>query len=178
MAQGSTLAFMALFDKYWLPLVRNACKVLKRKEVAHNLVCDVFADLWSKRASLVVEHVASYLHTAVKCRVIRYIQQERIPLCELDFVGDFETAQPVEAVLNFHEIDTLLKRAVTALPTPCRLVFTMSRFDYLSNTEIARKLSLPLNTVEHHLAQAIGLLRPALRNAFLLFVLWSGAVFF
>ena len=165
------MAFSQLFDKYWKSLSNAAYKVLKDRDAAHDIVQEIFIDLWSKRKSLSIDHVSSYLHTAVKYRVINYIQKHEIPMLSLDFVDGFRNLNTTEELLNLKELDRLLKQSVNELPEQCRKIFCMSRFDYMSNKEIASRLNLSIRTVENHIAHAIRLLRPKVNNTALLLLL-------
>ena len=166
-AKGNQLAFTQLFDKYWKSLSSTACKVLKDRDAAHDIVQEIFVDLWLKRENLSVEHVSSYLHTAVRYRVINHIQKHRVSMTDLDFVDEFKSLNTTEEFLNLRELHEVLKQSVSELPPQCSKVFRMSRFDYLSNKEIADKLGLSVRTVENHIAQAIRLLRPKIKKTIL-----------
>ena len=170
-AQGNELAFSQLFDKYWKSLSNAAYKVLKDREAAHDIVQEIFVDLWSKRASLSVEYVSAYLHTAVKYRVINYIQKHEVPMLSLDFVDGFKNLNPTEELINLQELDEQLGQLINELPEQCGKVFRMSRFDYMSNKEIAQQLNLSVRTVENHIAHAIRLLRPKVNSALLILLL-------
>lgn len=169
-AEGKEAAFGQLFDKYWKPLAHAAYKVLKDREASHDIVQDIFIDFWSKRASLSVEHVSSYLHTAVRYRVINYIQKHKVPMQHLDFVDEFHAQHTTDELLNMREVNEILNEAINELPTQCKKVFKMSRFDNMSHKEIASQLNLSVRTVENHIAQAIRLLRPKMRD--IMWMLW------
>ena len=170
-AKGNELAFSQLFDKYWKSLANTAFKILKDREVAHDLVQEIFVDLWVKRKSLSVEHVSSYLHTAAKYKVINHIQKHKVSMVELDFVDDFKTLNTTEELLNVKELDEVLKKSISDLPSQCSKIFRMSRFDHMSNKEIANVLGLSVRTVENHIAHAIRVLKPKVKDTVLLLVL-------
>lgn len=166
-AKGNELAFTHLFDKYWKALSNTAFKVLKDRDASHDIVQDLFIDLWTKRDSLSVEHVSSYLHTAVKYRVINYIQKHKVPMAELDFAEDFKALNTTDEFINLKELDELLKKSISELPPRCAEIFRMSRFDYMSNKEIASSLKISVRTVENHIALAIRILKPKVNNTVL-----------
>lgn len=163
-ANSNEIAFSRLFDKYWKTLVNAAYKVLKDREAAHDVVQELFVKLWQQRASLQVDNVSAYLHTAVKYRVINFIQKHKIPMLQLDFVDEFKNLNSTEELINYRELNQLLQESVDRLPEQCGKVFRMSRFDYLSNQEIAQKLNLSVRTVENHIAHALRLLKPKLKK--------------
>lgn len=149
-----------------------AFKVLNDKAAAEDIVQDIFLDLWRKRHELSIENTSSYLFSAVKYRVLNYIRKNKVPMTDLDFVDKFNTLNSTEEFIDFKELRQTLDDAISDLPDQCRKVFTMSRFDHMSNKEIAEKLNLSLRTVENHISLALRKLRPKLKDSlYLLFIM-------
>tara|TARA_B100000965_G_scaffold380881_1_gene377831 strand:- start:53 stop:571 length:519 start_codon:yes stop_codon:yes gene_type:complete len=75
---------------------------------------------------------------------------------EATVVDGVPCPQPdAEAVTLGREKMRLLMTAVDDLPPRCREVFLMSRFDGLSNGEIAEHLGISRNAVEKHIIKAM-----------------------
>ncbi len=49
-------------------------------------------------------------------------------------------------------------RTINSLPSKCGEVFRLSRFDGLSNEDIARQLGISIDTVKYHIKHALMLL--------------------
>ncbi|MBK6947649.1 MAG: sigma-70 family RNA polymerase sigma factor [Haliscomenobacter sp.] len=55
-----------------------------------------------------------------------------------------------------------IDQAVDNLPPRCRMVFVLSRFEELSNAEIAGKLGISVKTVENQMTKALKQLKETL----------------
>lgn len=143
-------------------MVDNAIKILKDKEAALDVVQEVFIELWKKRQVLHVDHIKPYLYQSVKHKVIDYIRKQRIPLTDLDYVDQFVSGSFTEDWLAQKELQSIVEQTIQQLPDQCRLVFKLSRFDELTNKEIAEQLNISVRTVENHISKALKYLRPRL----------------
>ena len=73
------------------------------------------------------------------------------------------------------EYDSLLElaeQAIEKLPDKRKLVFKLSRYDGLSNKEIAGQLHLSKRTIENHIQQALKSLREQLGKELLFAILF------
>ena len=51
---------------------------------------------------------------------------------------------------------------ISELPERCRIVFSLSRFEHLSNQQIADELAISIKTVENQMTKALRILREKL----------------
>ena len=65
----------------------------------------------------------------------------------------------VDDWMSFAETNTLIQNNIEALPPQRKTIFKMSRYDHMSNIEIAVKLNLSVRTVEKHIELALKDLR-------------------
>jgi RNA polymerase sigma-70 factor (ECF subfamily) len=61
--------------------------------------------------------------------------------------------------LNFMETSKIIRMNIDALPPQRKAIFMMSRYEHMSNIEIAVKLNLSVSTVEKHMELALKDLR-------------------
>ena len=61
-----------------------------------------------------------------------------------------------------NELVILLHQEIEKLPTQCKKIFKLNRFEHLKYKEIAVLLRLSERTVENHIANALRVLRKAL----------------
>ena len=67
-------AFKEIYTRYWRQLYKSAYAKTRSHDVAEEIVQNIFVTLWEKRTNSSIEHLESYLQTAVKYRVINYFK--------------------------------------------------------------------------------------------------------
>jgi RNA polymerase sigma-70 factor, ECF subfamily len=161
---GDEAAFEALFRAFAPGLCALAARYTASRAVAEELVQDLFLDLWTRRAHLVVDRsLASYLQAAMRNRALNHLRHDRrlVAPREEDRIGDADPSAPGESEL----LDALeLQDAIEHLPARCRLIFTLSRRQDMSYGEIAASLGLSIKTVETQMGRALKSLRERLRH--------------
>ena len=164
--QGDERAFAALYKRYWKKLFVIACNRLDRPEDAEEIVQDIFASLWRRRA--VLKHdldVAVYLAVSVKYRVIKTMGKECLKRRYIDsLVAQDRIDDSTQEWLAFDELREQLSVYVAQLPEKCRLVFQLSRDKGFSQKQIANELGISEKTVEAHLGKAFKTLRAKLTS--------------
>lgn len=74
---GDRKAFESIYKKYWPLLLDSAYKRVKSREVAEEIIQDLFTYLWCKREEIQITHSFScYIHTALKYRIFNFIRKE------------------------------------------------------------------------------------------------------
>jgi RNA polymerase sigma-70 factor (ECF subfamily) len=169
---GHDEAFDCLYYRYRNKLVSIAYNRLKSKEIAEELVQDVFADVWQKRFRLQLRNkLSSYLCTAIKYAALDYIRAQKTKdkyIAEMLKTSDATTSS-IEG-LYVDELDYHLNKSIDALPEKCREVFILSRFEDNSVREISEKLNISPETAKYHIAHALKRLRVSLKHIYNFFL--------
>lgn len=152
-------AFGVFFTRYHAPLVTFALPYVKARELAEEVVADVFLKLWNKRALLpAIQSINSYMYVAVKNQALNYrLRAENQPTLTLE---DVPAAHPVdhltpERTLLTQELQADITRAVNALPPQCQAIFRLVREDGLKYKEVADIMGLAPKTVEVQMGIAL-----------------------
>jgi RNA polymerase sigma-70 factor (ECF subfamily) len=91
---------------------------------------------------------------------INYLRSAQTKNVGLGPQQDLHLQDPtVDDWMSFAETNTLIQNNIEALPPQRRTIFKMSRYDHMSNIEIAVKLNLSVRTVEKHIELALKDLR-------------------
>lgn len=157
-------AFQLLFKKMYAPLCQFCIKFVQVREVAEELVSDVFFTIWKNRHRIIVASPKAYLFTAVRNRGYDHLRKvKRSVWCDLEEATHIaaETVDSQDMMIH-HELSNQIDRSIARLPRQCRLIFEMSRDHGLKYREIATMLNISVKTVETQMGRALKHLRQSL----------------
>jgi RNA polymerase sigma-70 factor (ECF subfamily) len=147
-----------------VPLCRYALKLVNDKAVAEDVVQECFAYLWENWSRLAqTDSLKYYLFKSVKNGSLNYLKakfvQSKDPFpCE--FNEKISDRQPsAQELMEVHDLEAILEKALLHLPERCRTIFVLKRFDEKSNKEIAGLLGISVKTVEAQMTIALARLR-------------------
>lgn len=155
-------AFAEIYDRYKGLLYIHAFHKLRNEEEADDIVHDLFAALWDKRAGLEISgFLSGYLYTAIRNRIFKLIAKKNNAQTYISSIttsinaGDCIT----DHLVRQNMLAELIEKEVAALPAKMRAVFEMSRKANLSHREIAEQLDITEETVKKHIHHALKQLR-------------------
>lgn len=163
--QGREEDLERIFNRYYRYLVVTAYQLLHDDDRAQDQVQELFFSLWTKREQLKVEgRLKAYLRKAVVNRCIDEIRREkrRGSASEEALPYQVSSLASADSQIEASELQQHINTAVDALPNRCRAIFALSRFQQLSNKEIAAQLGITVKTVENQMTKALRHLRQAL----------------
>ena len=148
--------FEECFRNNYKPLVLYAWKLVKRQDIAEDIVQQVFMNVWEKIERMDVEKgVVSYLFQSTRNRCLNHLKSSyQSGTVHVDVPSD-ERSVPAERTLEEKELSIRIKTAVNELPEKCRQVFLLSREGQFSYKEIACLLDISVKTVENQIGKAL-----------------------
>ena len=152
-------AFNELYFRYWEKMYRSAFNVVLDDAATKDIIQDIFLSLWRKRHTQQIKNLSPYLFQSVKFRVAKYLKKNRLTQYHEDELAHISPTNVTEEEINFKELNGRLHLAINQLPVKRKEVFWLSRFEQLSNKEIAEKLNLSPRTVEWHISNALKQIR-------------------
>ncbi|SDM70401.1 RNA polymerase sigma-70 factor [Siphonobacter aquaeclarae] len=174
-AKDPRKGYELLYRRYHKVLCSHAVRYVYSREVAEDLVADVFLSLWrSQSFETVLGSYRAYLFSAVRKRAYTHLQDEfrRSGLTsDLDEEVSLTDDDP-QRILQFTELAVQLENGIRSLPPQCQRVFLMSRFEGRKHREIAEELQLSIKTVEAHLQKALVHLRKIVQNGLVVMLFW------
>lgn len=170
--QDNRAAFDALYFRYWESLYRAAYRVLRDEASAKDIVQEIFFGIWKKRHTQQIRVLSAYLFQAVKFQVANHLRQGKLlDIHEAQFIN-IRSANSTEELVGEEELSNLIEKTLSGLPARCRDIFYLSRFEQLSNKEIAERLNLSTRTVEWHISNALKHLRHSMEDSVILLLLF------
>ncbi|MBD8489165.1 RNA polymerase sigma-70 factor [Echinicola sp. CAU 1574] len=160
--KGDTAAFDMLFNRHWETLYLKTFSLLRDPETCEDIIQDVFLRIWQNRKSIKINHFNSYLQTSARNGAFKILAKRKLEANHLNTLTTLELLYNAEDEMNAKELESQIMASLEHLPDRCREIFLMSRFENMSNTEIAKKLTLSNRTVENQLHRAIKHLREVL----------------
>lgn len=166
-------AFDTLYNRHWESLYLRCYSVLKDQTACEDIVQEVFYQVWKTRKGLVVHQPGGYLHMSVRNGVFKVLQSKKLEEKHLHTLTTVELLNKTEEDLDVKEMETRILAYLEDLPDKCREIFYLSRFEDLSNKEIAQKLQISTRTVENQIHRALKHLKKLLPHLMLWHLLVS-----
>ena len=137
------------------------------KEVAEEVVQDVFYNIWKNRETLLIrQSLQSYLYRAAYNNSMMYLRKMR----REHFMEDLSRPEPgtdapdPSQVIQLDEVSALITQTLDSLPERTREIFRLNRQEGLKYREIAVKLSISEKTVEANMGKALKALRNSMEK--------------
>lgn len=166
---GDEAAFEALFRAHAVPLRAFAFEYVKSRDIAVEVVHDVFLRIWQRRDSLEIrESFQAYIYRATRNRALDVVKRDAL---EQRYVANAlresvagETGAPASAqrILEQHDLAAAMERVVAEFPERRRMVFTLRWKSGLAHEEIAELMGISTKTVENQITRALRELRTRL----------------
>ncbi len=156
--------FELVFRSYYEQLCFFAMRYVGEEAIAEEMVQDTFASVWRKSSQIDVRTTPkSYLYGSVRNNCLNYIKHQKVKQAYLEY-SSMTVNSPVQDFLELDELQAKIDGALDCLPTKCREVFELSRFEGKKYKEIADELGISIKTVEHQMGKALKVMRDQLKE--------------
>jgi RNA polymerase sigma-70 factor (family 1) len=163
--QGDRAAFSEVYKRYAESLAGFATSKLYDLDDARDVLHDLFVKLWEDRYTITInDNLRSFLFAAIRYKIIDKIRRNvtRQEYYLLLQALEEPQANGVEQQLDTKELQRIVDQSLEQLPVKTKLIYQLSRNEYLSITEIAQRLNLSEQTVKNRLSIALKHLRQAI----------------
>lgn len=153
-----TLGCTLIFRKYYNGLCSHAVRFVYSKEIAEDIVGDIFFDFWKNKVyEQINQSFSAYLFKTVRNRCLNYLKSNlhSTSKTSLNAASEVQIQDLPEDILYQDDLIKKINTAVNNLPPICRKVFLLNRFEGKKQKEIAVELGLSLRTIESHIYKAL-----------------------
>ncbi|MEM1134960.1 MAG: RNA polymerase sigma-70 factor, partial [Bacteroidota bacterium] len=161
-------------DQHYTSLVKRVLFLINDPPVAEDIVQEVLLDFWNRKAWLsITVKIETYLSKAVAFKCIDYLRKHK-SVTNVALSNNIDDASDLLGIVDRTALQEQISKAINMLPPQCRTIFLLSRYEELSNKEIAAQLGISVKTVENQMTKALKILRKELWDDYnaLLFLLF------
>jgi RNA polymerase sigma-70 factor (ECF subfamily) len=163
---GDEKAFEILYKKLFSSLCLYASHISGDTYISEEIVQDVFLKIYQNRTSIIINgSFKAYIFQSVHNHALNSLRQQKtqkesVNICTSEdiwnFIADnYDVNDNIIGRMISDETENLIKQVINVLPEQCSRIFRMSRFELMTNTEIAKKLKLSEHTVKSHIYRAL-----------------------
>ena len=158
--KGEESAYAYLMDCYHHKRCIYAYSFCKDRSLAADMVQNVMFRLWKKRTSLKTDlSIRSFLYRSVYNEFLdQYKHRKFILNLEKEYMTAVNTLLEEEES-NLERLILQVKKEIDNLHPRCKEIFLLSKYEGLTNLEIAAHLNLSVKTVENQMTRAYTQLR-------------------
>jgi RNA polymerase sigma-70 factor (family 1) len=177
---NALLGFELLYKRYYQPMCSHVVKYVGSKEVAEDIVSDVFFQLYSHKTFLEIKtSYRLYLLKTVRNRAYNYLRWDLSRKADLNEASQkpaLEEQQP-DQISHFEELYKDVEEAVNKLPIERRKIYLMQKFEGKKYQEIANELNLSVKTVDVQLTRANKFIRDLLKQKWIISIILIPLIF-
>ena len=164
--QGDEKAFIEVYDRYWYKLFLSSYRRTKNKDVAKELVQDLFLKLWEKRCSLSIVQLENYLFSSIRNATIDYLNKQIVNDKYVTYHKIYKSLESntTEEMVELNDLEEALEKGLNTLSGKSEKIFRLYRMEHWSVEKIARHFNLSEKAVHYHLTQSQKFIRAYLQQ--------------
>jgi len=146
--RGNAKAFEELYFRYHARLYNFCNTIIRNTQEAEGLVQEIFITIWENREKLDEnKSFSGFIFKIARNKVLNRIKQKLTHQVYL------------RTEIESREMMELIQKSIDALPEQTKEIFLFSRKDGMTYKEIARKLNISENVVDHEIRKALQKIR-------------------
>lgn len=171
---GNKTAYTEIYERYKHPLFIHAYKRIKNREIAQDVVQDLFIKLWDKKDTITLSSgLLPYLYASVRNRIFDMLAKDQLQNNYFNSLQNFidQGYEVTDHKARISQLMAIVDKEIAQLPEKMQLVFKMSRNEHLSHKEISEILNISEKTVKKHIQNALKILKAKLGPFYILLFL-------
>lgn len=141
-----------------LKLIKFCELYVYKKEIAEEIVADVFVDFWNQRIKILeVENLETYIFISVKNRSLNYLRKNgAVNMVSFeDSHNELVEENNPENEIEKKELFFKLDQAIDTLPQQCKIIFQLVKEDGMKYKEVSEILNISHKTVQTQILRAM-----------------------
>ncbi len=178
--RGDIDSYEIIFHRYYPTYFHFAKGMLKDSKTAEDIVQNVFMKIWLNRENLEEnKSIKNYIYVLSKREILNHFRAKyNTQILLAEEISAFDVPDEEKALgLDYERLKGSVEQVINHMPPRRRSIYHMSRFESLSNKEIAEKLGISIRTVEKHIELAIRTFREKLGEFFFIILLICSDLF-
>jgi len=159
---GDHAAFEKLFEQYSDRLYQFSMKYLKSKEIAEDVVQEVFMKVWRNREIMRIDSsLQSYLFKITLNAVRKHFNDlTKTNECKHDLLIDLsENGKTLDEFPDYQNLVDKLQSFIDNMPERRRAAFVKKKVEGKSLKEISTEMEITTKAVEYHITEAMKYLK-------------------
>lgn len=171
--QGNHAAFELVYRLYQADVKRFLLSLARDNELAEDVMQEAFLYLWEKREQLdPSKNISNYLFHVVRSMLISRLRRQQVANRYLrELPPEEEMLYAADDSMIAEETEILVSIVVSQMPKQRRKIYELSRYEGLSNREIAEQLGIDTRNVRTQLHYATKEIKDVLGLFLLFFIL-------
>ena len=164
--RGNAKAFELLYKQYHARLYNFCMSIIHNKQDAEGMVQEVFIAVWENREKLDEnKSFSGFVFSIAKNKTLNKIKQYLSRKVYLEYM-QMESQALDETVSDIESLELIefLHQTIQELPEKSKEIFLLSRNEGLTYKQIASKLNVTENVVDHEIRKSLKYLREKLGN--------------
>lgn len=151
-------AFEQFYFLLHLKLIKFCKLYVYKKEIAEEIVADVFVDFWNQRVKILeIENLETYIFISVKNRSLNYLRKNGVvnTVSFEDSHNELVEQSTPENEIEKKELFFKLDQAIDSLPQQCKIIFQLVKEDGMKYKEVSEILNISHKTVQTQVFRAM-----------------------
>lgn len=157
-----TPEYESVYKTFYAPLCFFACRILKDRPAAEDIVTEVFLKYWEKRFDFeTVYKVKAFLYISTRNACLNYSNKSSYQ-SRAEETLHHEICRIIRAELNetvYRDILCQIHSLIDDLPERCKKVIQLTYINGVDILEVARKMQISKNTVRNQKNRGIKLIK-------------------
>ncbi|SFD56845.1 RNA polymerase sigma-70 factor, ECF subfamily [Chitinophaga sp. CF118] len=160
---GNNHAFTALVNRYWEDMYKHVYARLRHEEDAKDILQEIFITVWKNRETITIDakgNMGGYLFQAARYCIIDHFGRSHTTIYNEELLSELlQAGASAHELLETKEMEQQVHEALNRMPERLQLPYRLSRYQHLTNKEIATRLSLSEQTVKNNISITLRYLR-------------------